>query len=212
MLNDILQLNKKHEFAARTILEKVMAEKSDKYIITISGEVETGKCEVAHMLGKLLKKEGVRVKLLHMDNYYKIPPLERTEWRKRHGLESVGYDEYDWDVVNRTLAGFKEGKLTTLPCVDLFTGQIDQLTTNFAGIEVLIIEGLYSVKIEEANLKVFIEQTYRDTIEEQIASGKEELDEFRMQILEREHQVVQSLKPLADFYLDFDTASEIFHY
>ncbi|HCT70675.1 MAG TPA: uridine kinase, partial [Bacteroidales bacterium] len=107
---------------------------------------------------------------------------------------------------------FKEGKLTTLPCVDLFTGQIDQLTTNFAGIEVLIIEGLYSVKIEEANLKVFIEQTYRDTIEEQIASGKEELDEFRMQILEREHQVVQSLKPLADFYLDFDTASEIFHY
>lgn len=212
MLNDILLLNKKHEFAARTILEKVMAEKSDKYIITISGEVETGKCEVAHMLGKLLKKEGVRVKLLHMDNYYKIPPLERTEWRKRHGLESVGYDEYDWDVVNRTLAGFKEGKLTTLPCVDLFTGQIDQLTTNFAGIEVLIIEGLYSVKIEEANLKVFIEQTYRDTIEEQIASGKEELDEFRMQILEREHQVVQSLKPLADFYLDFDTASEIFHY
>jgi uridine kinase len=212
MLNDILLLNKKHEFAARTVLEKVMAEKSDKYIITISGEVETGKCEVAHMLGKLLKKEGVRVKLLHMDNYYKIPPLERTEWRKRHGLESVGYDEYDWDVVNRTLAGFKEGKLTTLPCVDLFTGQIDQLTTNFAGIEVLIIEGLYSVKIEEANLKVFIEQTYRDTIEEQIASGKEELDEFRMQILEREHQVVQSLKPLADFYLDFDTASEIFHY
>ena len=141
MLNDILQLNKKHEFAARTILEKVMAEKSGKYIITISGEVETGKCEVAHMLGKLLKREGVRVKLLHMDNYYKIPPLERTEWRKRHGLESVGYDEYDWEVVSRTLAGFKENKLTTLPCVDLFTGQIDQLTTNFAGIEVLIIEG-----------------------------------------------------------------------
>jgi len=212
MLNDILQLNKKHEFAARTILEKVMAEKSGKYIITISGEVETGKCEVAHMLGKLLKREGVRVKLLHMDNYYKIPPLERTEWRKRHGLESVGYDEYDWEVVSRTLAGFKENKLTTLPCVDLFTGQIDQLTTNFSGIEVLIIEGLYSVKIEEANLKVFIEQTYRDTIEEQKMSGKEELDEFRMQILEREHQVVQSLKPLADFYLDFDTASEIYHY
>ena len=212
MLNDILQLNKKHEFAARTVLEKVMAERSGKYIITISGEVETGKCEVAHMLGKLLKKEGIRVKLLHMDNYYKIPPLERTEWRKRHGLDSVGSDEYDWDVVHRTLAGFKESKLTTLPCVDLFTGQIDQLTTNFAGIEVLIIEGLYSLKIEEANLKVFIEQTYRDTIEEQIASGKEELDEFRMQILEREHQVVQSLKPLADFYLDFDTASEIFHY
>ncbi|HOI87949.1 MAG TPA: hypothetical protein PLV51_08825 [Lentimicrobium sp.] len=212
MLNDILLLNKKHEGAARTILDRVIQELTPKYIITISGEVETGKCEVAHMLGRLLKKEGIGLKLLHMDNYYKIAPLERNDWRRRHGIDSVGYNEYDWEVVSRTLKGFREGKLTTLPCVDLFTGQIDQLTTNFAGIQVLIIEGLYSVKIEEANLKVFIEQTYRDTIEEQKLSGKEELDDFRMQILEREHQVVQSLKPLADFYLDFDTSSEIFHY
>lgn len=212
MLNNWLLLSKKHEDAAQTIFEKYLSERRGKYIITISGEVETGKCEVAHALGKLMKKEGIRAKLLHMDNYYKIPPLERTEWRKRNGIESVGYDEYDWEVINRSLAGFREGKLTTLPCVDLFTGQIDQLTTNFAGIEVLIVEGLYSVKIEEANLKVFIELTYKDTIEVQKASGKEELDEFRMQILEREHKVVQSLKPLADFYLDFDTANEIFHF
>ena len=147
-----------------------------------------------------------------MDNYYRIPPLERTEWRKKHGIDKVGYEEYNWEEVERTLKGFREGKLTSVPCVDLFTGQIDQLTTNFKDIDVLIIEGLYSIKIEESNLKVFIEQTYRDTMEEQKASGKEELDDFRMQILEREHQVVQSLKPMADFYLDFDTSSEIFHY
>lgn len=212
MLNNFLLLDKKHENAALTIFDKFLSERSSKYIITISGEVETGKCEVAFALGRLMKKEGIRAKLLHMDNYYKIPPLERTEWRKRHGIESVGYDEYDWNVISRSLTGFKEGKLTTLPCVDLFTGQIDQLTTNFAGIDVVIIEGLYSVKIEEANLKVFVEQTYKDTFDAQRASGKEELDEFRMQILEREHKVVQSLKPLAEFYLDFDTASEIFHF
>lgn len=212
MLNDILLLNKKHENAAQTIYERVKDELTDKYIISISGEVETGKAEVAHMLGRILRKERIRVKLLHMDNYYKIPPLERTAWRKRHGIESVGYDEYDWETINRNLQGFKQGKLTTIPCVDLFTGQIDQLTTNFQGISVLIIEGLYSVKIEEANLKVFIENTYHDTLEEQKLSGKEELDDFRMQVLEREHKVVQSLKPLAGFYLDFDTASEIFHY
>jgi uridine kinase len=212
MLNDILLLNKKHENAAKTIYERVEGEMTDKYIISISGEVETGKAEVAHMLGKLMKKEGKRVKLLHMDNYYKIAPLERTAWRKRHGIESVGDDEYDWEMINRNLKGFRESKLTTIPCVDLFSGQIDQLTTNFSGINVLIIEGLYSVKIQEANLKVFIESTYHDTLEEQKMSGKEEMDEFRMLVLEREHKVVQSLKPLADFYLDFDTASEIFHY
>lgn len=212
MLNDILLLNKKHENAAKTIYEKIEGELTDKYIISISGEIETGKAEVAHMLGRLLHKEGIMVKLLHMDNYYKTAPLDRTAWRKRHSIESIGYDEYDWEVINRNLKGFKDGKLTTIPCVDLFTGQIDQLTTNFESIQVLIIDGLYSVKIEEANLKVFIESTYHETLAEQKLSGKEEMDDFRMQVLEREHTVVQSLKPLADFYLDFDTANEIFHY
>ena len=210
MLNDILVLNKKHENAAKTIYERIKDELTDKYIISISGEVETGKAEVAHMLGKLFRKEGIRVKLLHMDNYYRVAPLDRTAWRKRHSIESIGYDEYDWEVINRNLKGFKDGKLTTIPCVDLFTGQIDQLTTNFESIQVLIVDGLYSVKIEEANLKVFIESTYHKTLEEQKLSEKEEMDEFRMLVLEREHTVVQSLKTLADFYLDFETANEIF--
>ncbi|MFH1118706.1 MAG: uridine kinase [Bacteroidota bacterium] len=212
MLNDILLLNKKHENAAQTILDKVMEERKGKYIITISGEVETGKCEVAHMLGRLLKKQGLRVKLLHMDNYYRIAPLERTEWRKKHGIESVGFEEYEWHVIYRNIIDFRSGEKSTFPCVDLFTGLIDHVTTDFKDIDILIIEGLYSMKIEDANLKVFIEMTYHETMEEQRRSGKEELDEFRMLVLEREHQVVQSLKPLADFYLDFDTASEIFHY
>ncbi|NTW24518.1 MAG: uridine kinase [Lentimicrobium sp.] len=212
MLNDILLLNKKHENAAQTIFEKVQEERKGKYIITISGEVETGKCEVAHMLGRLMKNAGIKVKLLHMDNYYKIPPLQRTEWRKTHGIDSVGFEEYEWHLVYRNIIDFRSGEKSVFPCVDLFTDQIDHITTDFKGIEVLIIEGLYSVKIEDANLKVFIEMTYHETMEEQIKSGKEQLDEFRMQVLEREHQVVQSLKPLADFYLDFDTASEIFHY
>ena len=212
MLNDILLLNKKHENAAQTILEKVLDERKGKYIITISGEVETGKCEVAHMLGKLLKKQGIKTKLLHMDNYYRVPPSLRTEWRKQHGIESVGFEEYEWHLVYRNIMDFRSGEKSTFPCVDLFTDQIDHITTDFNGVEVLIIEGLYSVKIEDANLKVFIEMTYHETMEEQKLTGKEELDEFRMNVLEREHQVVQSLKPLADFYLDFDTASEIFHY
>lgn len=212
MLNDILLLNKKHENAAQTILDKVMAERKGKYIITISGEVETGKCEVAHMLGRLLKKQGFKTKLLHMDNYYRIPPSERTEWRKNHGIESIGFEEYEWHLVYRNIIDFRSGEKSTFPIVDLFTDRIDHITTDFKGIDFLIIEGLYSVKIEDANLKVFIESTYHETMEEQKQSGKEELDEFRMQVLEREHLVVQSLKPLADFYLDFDTASEIFHY
>jgi uridine kinase len=211
MINEILLLDKKHEDAARLIYDRVKPEFHDKYIITISGEVETGKAEVAHLLGRMFKKDGLMVKILHMDNYYKIPPRERTRWRKEHGIESIGYDEYDWETIEKNITSFREEKEDVLPCVDLFTGQIDRLSTDFTGIQLLIIEGLYSIKVKESDLKVFVEMTYKETMQEQLASGKEELDEFRMQILEQEHKVVQSLKPLADFYIDYSTGREIFH-
>lgn len=212
MLNEILLLNNKHEKAAQIILDRIMPEYGRKYIIAISGEVETGKSEVAHMLGRLLKKKSIKVKMLYMDSYYKIPPNERTKWRKEHGIENVGFEEYDWQAINNNIDAFLNDEKASMPCVDLFTGQIDQLITDFKEIDILIIAGLYSMKVERANLRVFIESTYKETMDIQKITGKEELDEFRMKVLEQEHKVVQSLKPLADFYLDFETSSEIFHY
>jgi uridine kinase len=211
MLNDILLLTKNHEIAARNLLSRILPEYKRKYIISISGEVDTGKAEVAHMLGKLLKKEGIRVKMMFLDSYYKVPPLERFKWRKDNGLECVGPMEYDWDKINQNIDEFLKDQRATMPCVDLFTGQIDQLITDFKDIDILIIAGLYAMKIEQADFRVFIEMTYKETINEQIASGKEELDEFRMKVLEQEHKAVMSLKRQADYYLDFYTG-ELFHY
>lgn len=211
MLNEVLLLTKGHEKAAQTILDRIMPEYKRKYIIAISGEVETGKSEVAHMLGKLLKKESIKAKMLYMDSYYKVSPQERTQWRKDNGIDKVGYEEIDWKTLNKNISAFINDQKATMPCADLFTGQIDELITDFKDIDLLIVAGLYSMKVEQANLRVFIEMTYKETIPEQIASGKEELDEYRMKVLEQEHKVVQSLKHLADYYLDFDTGRETYH-
>lgn len=212
MLNEVLLLNKGHEKAAKIILDRVMPEYKRKYMISISGEVETGKSEVAHMLGRLLKEKNIKVKMLYMDSYYKIPPNERTQWRKEHGIENVGFEEYDWDTINNNVDAFLKEKKATMPCVDLFTGQIDQLITDFKDIDLLILAGLYAVKVDKVNLKVFIENTYKDTLSIQKESGKEQIDDFRMKILEQEHKVVQSLKHSADFFLDFDPSSEYYYF
>ena len=212
MLNDILIINIAHEKAAHTIFDKVMEERKEKYIITITGEVGVGKCEVSHVLGKLLKNEGVMVKIIHMDDYYKIPPAMRTDWRKKHGIRRIGYEEYNWEVINRNLDDFRNNRESELPSVDLMNDRVDTIITNFDQIEMLIINGLYSIKIDSANLKVFIDLTYKDTFDEQKATGKEPMDEFRLKVLQREHEVVQTLKPEADFYLDFDMDSDLFHY
>lgn len=211
MLNDVVTIEKKHTNAAKTLFDRVIRDRKIKFIVTISGEVGTGKCEIAHELGRQLIEVGISVKLLHMDNYYHIPPRERQEWRKKNGLDKIGYDEYDWNKVNKNIDDFRMDKESVMPVVDLFTQKVDQLHTDFKGIEVLIIEGLYSIRINQSDLRVFIELTYEDTWDEQKLTHKEILDEFRLEVLAQEHKAVQSLKSHADFYIDFDTAGEIFH-
>ena len=211
MLNDVVTIEKKHTNAASTLYDRVIRDRKPKFIVSISGEVGTGKCEIAHELGRKLIEDGISVKLLHLDNYYYIPPRERQDWRKKNGLEKIGYDEYDWNNVNRNIDDFRMDLKSIVPVVDLFTQNVDQLHTDFKGIELLIIEGLYSIKINQSDLRVFIELTYEDTWEEQNMTHKEKLDDFRMEVLKHEHKAVQSLKKQADFYIDFDTAGEIFH-
>ncbi len=213
MLNDLITVTPQHESAAKLILDKIIEKRfgleSEKMMITISGEVGSGKSTVSVVLARLLKKKNIRAKILDLDDYYKIPPLERRQWRIKHGIKSIGYDEYDWDKLKQNIADFYMNRTSALPCVDLVTGYVDELKTNFEGVEMLIINGLYSLKLEQADVKVFIELTYDETLAAQKYSQKENLDDYRLQVMKREHEVVQSLKSYADFYIDFQQS--LFH-
>ncbi|MBI9034020.1 MAG: hypothetical protein JEZ03_06095 [Bacteroidales bacterium] len=202
MLGDVLLISEKHETAAAEILQQVLANRTDKYIIAISGESGSGKTELAHVLAKLLKEKGIRAKPLHIDNYYRIHPLERTEWRKSNGIESIGFTEYDWDTINENIEQFKKGEKATMPCIDIVTDQVDTLITDFGIVDMLIIDGLYAIKTEQSDLNVFIELTYHETKKAQVKRGKEPQNEFRMQVLQREHVVVQSLKELSNIRIN----------
>jgi len=205
MLGDVLLITEKHQNAGATIIDYILNHRQPKMMIAISGESGSGKTELAHVVAKGLRKHGIMAKPLHIDNYYRIHPLERTEWRKKHGIDKVvGPGEYDWETLNRNIKEFKEGKTSTGPCVDLVTEQIDQLTTDYSGIEMLIIDGLYAIKTENLDVRVFIELTYHETKKAQVVRGKEPQNEYRMQVLEKEHQEVQALKPTADILIGMD--------
>jgi uridine kinase len=205
MLGDVLLITEKHQNAGATIINYILNHRQPKMMIAISGESGSGKTELAHVVAKGLRKHGIMAKPLHIDNYYRIHPLERTEWRKKHGIDKVvGPGEYDWETLNRNIKEFKEGKTSTGPCVDLVTEQIDQLTTDYSGIEMLIIDGLYAIKTENLDVRVFIELTYHETKKAQVVRGKEPQNEYRMQVLEKEHQEVQALKPTADILIGMD--------
>jgi uridine kinase len=207
MLGDILLINDMHKEAAQTICEKVMADRETKeeryrYVVGISGESGSGKSELAHALGTSLKQKHVRVKVIHTDNYYKIQPLLREEWRRNKGFDKIGIDEYDWVKIRKTLRDFKEEQECVIPCIDLIPEQVDKLITDFSKIDLLIVDGLYAINAKEIDMKVFIDLTYHETKINQIIRMKEALTDFRLGILEHEHQALISLKSQAHLVVD----------
>ena len=203
MMGDILLITEEHRKAGKQIVERLSEIQTEKLVIAIGGESGSGKSELAHVISRRLKDRGELAKILHSDNYYKVSPQQRTAWRNEHGIESIGLAEYDWDLVNRNIAEFREGKEAVLPCIDLLTDQEDRLITNFEGIKHLIVEGLYALEVD-ADLRIFLDLTYHETKKAQVLRGKEPQSEYRLQVLEREHEVVQSLKPLADYLVTKD--------
>ena len=207
MLGDVLLINDMHKEAAQVIFDHIKtgcinADERYRCIVGISGESGSGKSELAHALGKLLKDNNIRVKVIHTDNYYKIQPLLREEWRRNKGFDMIGLDEYDWIKIRKTLRDFKEEQECMIPCIDLIPEQVDKLITDFGKVDLLIVEGLYAINAPDIDIRVFIDLTYHETKINQIIRMKEALSNFRLGILEKEHQAVISLKHKADLIVD----------
>jgi uridine kinase len=207
MLGDVLLINDMHKEAAQAICERVMADRETKeeryrYVVGISGESGSGKSELAHSLGISLKSHHIRVKVIHTDNYYRIQPLLREEWRRNKGFDKIGINEYDWVKIRKTIRDFKEEQECMIPCIDLIPEQVDKLITDFSKVDLLIVDGLYAINANDVDMRVFIDLTYHETKINQIIRMKEALSDFRLNILEHEHQAVRSLKPLADLVVD----------
>jgi len=205
MLEDVLLITDKHRQAAADIVEEILKRRTEKYIVAISGESGSGKSELTHVIAKELFNKGIKIKPIHIDNFYNTHPLERAEYRSTHGIEkTVGLGEYLWDEIDVVISDFKNNRKSTMPCVDLVTQDVDRLTTNFDGVEVLVIDGLYAINTKGVDLAVFIELTYHETKKAQAGRGKEKTDKTRFRVLEAEHKAALSIKPKADLLINMD--------
>ena len=204
MLGDVLLITDNHKKAAKQLVSHLDQLSGNKIVLAIGGESGSGKTEIAHEVARILKSRNTPAKVMHIDNYYLTSPTERTSWRKEHGLESIGFTEYDWKGINRNINEFrKDAEQVTMPCIDLLTDQEDLLSTSFKGLKYLVIEGLYAIQAE-ADLKVLIDLTYHETKKAQFERGKEEPNEYRWQVLQREHEVIQSIRSRADLLVSKD--------
>jgi uridine kinase len=210
MLGDVLLIQEKHQKAAQIITEYFLPLHTAKNIIAIAGESGSGKSELSHCIGRLLVKEyNIPTKIIHSDNYYKIHPHQRTEWRKKHGFKSVGLNEIDWDTLNQNIQQFKAGQQAEMPCIDIIPDEPDILITDFSKIDVLIIDGLYALQSTNIDLGIYINLTYHETKKAQTDRGKEPNNDFRWGVLEQEHQMVTQLKKKAKIIIEKDYSVSI---
>jgi uridine kinase len=205
MLGDVLLIEEKHRNAAKAIISEILRIQKNKIIVCISGESGSGKSEVSHCIGKdLVKIHKIPSKILHSDNYYKIHPHNRAAWRTDNGIDQVGLDEIDWETLNTNVDDFINNRVSRMPCVDLVPDDVDELITDFSKIRVLIIDGLYAINTNHADINVYIDLTYHETKKAQVSRGKESADEMRWKILEQEHKTVTKLRSRANIIINKD--------
>ncbi len=81
------------------------------------------------------------------------------------------------------------------------------MLADFKDVQVLICEGLYAPMLD-VTYKIFMDLTYHDTKEFRLERGKEVINEFRLKVLEREHQAVSQLREQVDYVITKDYSLE----
>lgn len=205
-LGDILVIKEEYRKVADQLSEIILSDLpwDGKVLIAVGGESGSGKSEIAHVISDNLFKSEHQLQsfILHVDDFFLLPRKERNELRSETQFESVGIDEIDRDELELIVQKFMEDKNTVhIPIYDILSSVKHDLVVDFQGIPVLIAEGLYANLID-ADYSAFIDRTYHDTKKFQAERGKEVMDEFRLGVLEKEHQAVSQLKNKANIIID----------
>ncbi|MEE8358901.1 MAG: hypothetical protein V3R82_05780 [Candidatus Hydrothermarchaeales archaeon] len=207
-LGDVLLIKPGIRKVAAEISELILKDLSDedKIIVAVGGESGSGKSEVAHEISNNLNRSprGIKSFILTFDDFYIFPRKERNKLRLKTNFGSVGLSEVDQVELKYIVTKFKkDAGLTLIPIYDIRTNIQHRLVVNFQDIPVLIIDGLYANSLY-ADYNVFIERSYRDTLDFQKERGKEAMDEFRQSVLEKEHEAVMKLVKNANFIITKD--------
>jgi uridine kinase len=205
-LGDILVITDNHRKAAREITDLVLESyRGEKISIAIGAESGAGKSEVSHMIAKNLFKSEKQLKsfIVHTDDFFLLPHKERNELRRQTNLDSVGPSEIDFDELRRVVTSFESGSEIQIPILEFITSSAYKLLVDFKDVQVLICEGLYAPLLDVTH-KMFIDLTYHDTKQFRDQRGKEVVDEFRLNVLEKEHQTVSTLRRRVDYLITKD--------
>ncbi|MBC2710795.1 MAG: hypothetical protein HGJ94_07285 [Desulfosarcina sp.] len=203
---DKLRITTGHDKAANELVPVILeALKADeKVIFAAGGESGTGKSEIAYLVREILEKQGVPTVEWSFDNAYVTSPEEREEKRAKDYDNNVGLNEMNRPKIEEVMFCFEQDRPVTVPIIIINedgSRPIKEITLNMEAKKVLIFDGLYAaligkIKTSESKATRIIAMNEKEfNLDAQKERGKEEVNEHRMKVLERECNAVRSLWP-----------------
>lgn len=203
MLGDELVIEEHHTERAReivTVLEDRLSSR-DKFVVTVAGESGSGKSELASEIARLNRENGIPTGILQQDDYFVFPPRTNHEMRKKN-IDQVGTYEVKLDFLDANLRSFKKEEVSIYkPLVDYNANKITTEIKEVGKYRVLIAEGTYTTKLEFADFRIFIDRDYRQTYEDRKRRGRDRMEPFVEDVLEREHEIISSHRDQADLLI-----------
>lgn len=199
MIGDIIHIKPEYIHTARQIASLCGPDFfRERRIIFVAGESGSGKSVTAISLQKLLLEQGVDALVLHQDDYFHLPPATNHRERVKN-IEHVGMGEVKLSLLQSHVDAFKAGtKRITKPLVYYKENQILQETVNISPYSTLIVEGTYSFALLGADIRIFMERNYKDTLESRLARNRDVAGDFIEKVLEIEHLIISSMAAQAD--------------
>jgi uridine kinase len=209
VIGDKLVIEKHHTERAADICAILAGQirPGGRLAMTVAGESGAGKSELAFEIYRLLNEKGVKTEVLQQDDYFVFPPKTNHEMRRRN-LEQVGPYEVKLDFLDSNLRSFKRGESPIYkPLVIYDEDRITREELDVGDLAVLIAEGTYTSLLRFADLRVFIDCSYRQTLEARRRRARDKWEPFIQDVLEREHQIISRHRALADVVIPADFGS-----
>lgn len=173
-------------------------------VIGISGESGSGKSVTAICLARQMEALGIKASVLHQDAYFKYSPIENSE-RRKADLSWVGPQEVDLQSMQDAIDLFHAGaRHLNVRYVDYNANAFTQRGIDIADVHIMLVEGTYTLLLERMDIGIFIQRTYRDTIDVRQARRREAYDPFVEKVLQVEHNIISALEERAQILIRKD--------
>ena len=208
MIGDKLILQPYHFPPARDIYAhiKETIEKSDStpFFISISGESGCGKSTLAIALKEILLENGLKSYILHMDDYFHLPPSS-NHIQRLDDINHVGPQEVDLKLMQDHIQAIKDGSQEIRkPLIHYKENDKRVEVINPKGLNVVIIEGTYVSLLDNLDSRVFMLRTYKDTREDRLNRARDPISPFIEDVLEIEHSIIIKHREKANLIVDID--------